>query len=388
MICVLIADGRRLGVNIGIAALKGRLFLLFLTIEFLGCFMLQEVNFVFSKYTSLLTFVLLTVLIVLEKHSLFKEPSRLFKEERELMAVFAGCIIALLNLFIVGSNKGAFLTAADVLLAFYAMKDMRLTKKQTFYGFSLGAAMLIWWYPVVRWEYNFNMTGMIFIVSAILSMLFLERLKKTEKMKNEKPELLIVQIVLLLTSTLLCLLYHARCAMIGMIIFAVLTAVIKAVSKRKLLRGILIFMATAFSIAFTGLYIFLDKAGISITILYKNIISGRQKIWEELWGQLLSKPLTGIGSSYVLKSHKIFEVHNGFFDILVVHGIIVFAIVLWIVIRRLWEVMKIETLDAEKRIALAGLFAILFSSFFENFFINSPYLLVVMLLVSVCKSDA
>ena len=87
-----------------------------------------------------------------------------------------------------------------------------------------------------------------------------------------------------------------------------------------------------------------------------------------------------------------FEVHNGLFDILVVHGILVFCCVLYLLLKRLSECLLGFSVCSRddmwynyRRICVAAVFAILFTSFFENFFINSPYMLLLMVLMSMVR---
>lgn len=357
---------------------KNKILLAVLTLEFLGCFLVQSVNEVAARFTSLVSFFVLGLLVLAK---ITKKPDlRSVIADREFIVMAAGSVIALVNLFLIGSNKGAFLTAADVLMAMYAADDVRLGRGEKIYFGALGSAFLMWWYCTVRWYYNFNMVGMIFMITCILTLLLLEQLKDS----MNRDMLGFIQIIAYITATLLCLLYHARCVLAGMLIMGILFLTIHVLLESKVLKLLLTLAATVGSIFFTLMYIAMDRLGLNIVILYKDILSGRQDIWGELWGALMRQPLTGIGSSYQIKSFFIFEVHNGMLDILVVHGLLVFAALLFLMIRRLGG---LAAKGIGGRIAASGLFAILFTSFFENFFINSPYLLVTVVLIGWCSGD-
>lgn len=382
-----------------IKSISKYIFVITIIVQFAGCFLLQSVNEVFSRFTSLMSFFVLGILCFVKLgeglssgFSIKKLAVRALRDW-EFIVVILGMVIAALNLFIINSNKGAFLTAADVLMAFYVSDGFELERKKIS-AICAGASMLlIWWYCTVRWEYNFNTVGIIFMITAIMTLILLERLKEDYR---QLYYLKFVQLVLYLTATLLCLLYHARCVLIGMLEFGALFLILPFISGKRLLRGILVGLVTAGSLLFSNLYILLAKTGVNITILYKNIISGRQKIWGELWENFVKMPFTGIGSSYEMKNFFIFEVHNGFLDILIVHGIFVFACVFILAVRRLLKALKIfsktdRNADRKdytvKRLALAGVFAVLFTSFFENFFINSPYLLMLLMFLSMNLSN-
>ncbi len=362
---------------------SNKLFLVIFTIEILGCFLVQDVNLVAARFTSLLSFFALAFIAAKQLYVRYRHEQAsltgLLLTDREMMVAAAGSVIALLNLFLIGSNKGAFLTAADVLIMCFVARSFTLNEKERFYLTGLCSALLLWWYCTVRWYFNFNMTGIIFMLTAFMSMLLMEMLKKRY---DGLSYLSFVQMIQYIVATLLCLLYHARCVLLGMLVFAVLYFLLPYISKSRLLGGLLVFSVTAGSLLFTLFYMFLDKTGVSITFLYKDILSGRQDIWSELWEAFLSQPLTGIGSSYHLRSFFIFEVHNGLFDILAVHGGLVFVCVMYLLCKRLYEALVSFDGTVYSRICLCAVFVVLFISFFENFFINSPYLLFVLFFLS------
>ena len=350
-----------------------KLFIFIITLQILSCFLIQEVNLVAARFTSLASFFALAALVGERVLSSPEGPVAALKD-REILIALAGCMVAMINLFVIGSNKGAFLTAADLLLACVCLGFFELTRGEKLFVCSVGAVLLIWWYCTVRWYFNFNMAGMIFMLTGILSMLLMELIMEG---RPDMGYLRFVQVIQYLTATLLCLLYHSRCVLAGMLAFGLLYLMLPLVCKSRVLKGMLVALCTAGSLLFTALYILMDRWGINITILYKDVLSGRQHIWKELWEAFGAMPLTGIGSSYHLKSFFIFEVHNGLFDILAVHGIIVFAAVMVLLVKRLYEALG-ACGSVYDRLRLAAAFSMLLISFFENFFINSPYLLLFM----------
>lgn len=359
------------------------IFAAILTVEILGCFILQELNAVVSRYSSLLSFILLAIIILSGLNPLKSIPDTL-KKNPFLLILICGCAIALLNLFLIGSNKGAFLTAATVMMAFYAGYDLKCPAWLRFYTFALLSSLLIWWYCHVHWYFNFNMAGFIFMLTGIGAISLIEMIiSKNNRYLYLRP----IQYIAYITATLLCLLYHARCVLAGMLIFGGLFLIMPVILKSTPAKHVLITASTVGSLLFSALYILLDKTGISITILYKDILSGRQDIWSELWEAFSHMPLTGIGSSYQLKSFFIFEVHNGILDLLIVHGVLVFICAIILIYRTLFKALSVKNITTLQRIALSAVFAMLFTSFFENFFINSPYLLLLLLFISdSCES--
>ena len=100
-------------------------------------------------------------------------------------------------------------------------------------------------------------------------------------------------------------------------------------------------------------------------------------------------PLTGIGSSYKINVDwmgGMFEVHNGLLDILIVHGAVVFAITIFMLVKRLLSLREKAGSDPVARSATAAVFAILAASFMENFFIVPPFLLCTLVLIAMAGS--
>ena len=336
------------------------------TFLFICCFISQEVYGVMSKFSSTITFVSLGILLL----------TVIKIKDFDFGIVIVGCLVTAFNLIYIHSNKGAFFTAANLLIMLYISGKIEFSKKQKQIMYGSGALLLLFWYAKVRWDYNFNMAGLVFMITAISSIMFFELLK------DKYPYLKFVQVISYFTGLLFCTLYHSRCAMMGMLIFGIIYMTSRLIMVNKYLKYLIVFASTVGAVLFTVLYVRLSHTGFNITILYKDVLSGRQLIWEELWGELLKNPITGVGSAYKLKSFFIFEVHNGLFDILAVHGFVVFACVLYLLIKKLLLVFKNIKDTNQSRIAIAGIFAILFTSFFENFFIVSPYLLFIFLLMN------
>lgn len=351
------------------------IFILLTAALFIGCFVSQDIYAPVARYASLVAFSAFSVLLFSHRN-----PFRcLWERDAEFFLMAAADLLALINLFVIHSNKGAFLTVVNLLLAVYLADKVHFTKKQAKLLSGCGAVFLVPWFASVKWEYNFNMAGLVFMMISILGILFLELEGEEYGLSYVKW----VQALLYAAGTLYTVLYHSRCAMAGMLVFGIFLACGKIIQKNAALRRVFIIMATVGSILFTLFYVWLGSLSVDITFLYKSVLSGREEIWSELWQALLRKPVTGIGSSYQMKSFFIFEVHNGLFDILAVHGIPVFLAVIVLLVRKMWTSCADMDGTAVVRIADAGMFAMLFTSFFENFFIVPPYLLVFFFLFTL-----
>lgn len=308
----------------------------------------------------------------------------------------AAAVIAGLNLLIIDSGKGAWLTAADVLLVAYISERMKLPR--ICIGFLLsyiGFYFFYWTYDVKGYfkGYNTNYGGLVLItgfVFAITAMLFFaEKLKETEK---GGARFLYISILFMFAwGYNIIAWYRARCALLGLVVFAALMLVPMKVWKNKVFYTALTAVMTFGAIAVSLLYVWLGRFSdrFSIRIFYKDIISGRDAIWADLWNAFLKMPLTGIGSSYEINVDwmgGMFEVHNGLLDILIVHGVFVFAATLVLLIRSLLKLREKAGESIVAKSATAAVFALLAASFMENFFIVPPFLMCTLALIAIARS--
>ncbi|MBR2187223.1 MAG: hypothetical protein IJ857_07780 [Lachnospiraceae bacterium] len=344
-----------------------------------GAFIHQKLYALTAPFGTLLMFIGLSVILFLYTG---QNREKVLKKDRVLLLCIVAVIITPVNLFILGSGKGAALIVFDLVLIFFLILRGFRVSGRIKRGMALaGSLLMLLWYPVVRWDYGFNMVGLAFLILLIFGEILLEYVKNDLGMEYLKY----VQVLFFITSVLLAICYQARSAALSMAVFGafyLLTPVI--INKRAIYNACIIFF-TLGSILFTLFYSFLGMTGWNGRLLYKDLLSGRELIWQELWREFLKKPVTGIGSSYVMKNFFMFEVHNGLFDILTVHGIAVFIAVVILLIMTLSSLFSRDLeFCPDKRLALTGIYTLLFASFFENGFITTPYSTVFFALLLIC----
>ena len=311
-------------------------------------------------------------------------------------AAAAACVVAGINLIVIGSGKGAFLTAADVLIVIYLADKIKLSEGQMwFIGAYMGFYFFYWTYDVKGYfkGYNTNYGGLVLITGFVFAVTFFtalrEKLKDTEK--GGARFLSIFMVFMFAWGYNIIAWYRARCALLGFVVFAILLLIPMKVWKNKVFYTLLTLGTTLGAIAVSLLYVWLGKYALKfdIRIFYKDIISGRDQIWADLWGAFLAMPVTGIGSSYKINVDwmgGMFEVHNGLLDILIVHGIIVFAVTVYMLIDRLLKIRVFASENHVSKSAAAAVFALLAASFMENFFIVPPFLLCTLVLIAIARS--
>ena len=365
-------------------------------------FINQDVYAFTVRFASVLIFLVLGLIAL----PYFADDIR--NKDVDLILAVMTVVLTVIFVLATGSGYGAAFIPSDLALICYVEKRMRLGSSEIRLISFAGALPVILWYSHVRWSYNFNMAGFTFMIMAFFAMILVELTGSGIKLpvSESVPRMLteyrqFIEGIIFVTAFILSMLYHSRTVMIGMIMFIAIYALLKVMSTSAWCYRILFLTASVGAAAFTLIYIKFAGLFGGVTFLYKDVFSGREGIWRELWGAFLSSPVTGIGSSYELKSFEIFEVHNGMFDILTVHGIIVFTLII-ILLFRMFERCRPDSLHKSnpggsdpgikpqeegmvriRRLALSAAFAMMFTSWFENFFTVPPYSIIFMSFVLI-----
>ena len=300
--------------------------------------------------------------------------------------------VALINLFIIGSGKGAFLTAADFLLILYLANKIRLPRKWAIISACYIGFFFLYWTVDVKGYfkgYNTNYGGLVLISGFFFAIYILEYLRYylyEVKGKEKAKWLILVTLFFFAWGYNIIAWYRSRCALLGLVTFALLILIPVKVWKNKAFYLLVTLATTAGSVLFSLLYVWLGymKDTFRIRIFYKDIISGREEIWSELWNAFIKQPVTGIGSSYEIQLdwlNGLFEVHNGLLDILIVHGIAVFVVTVVLLIKRFLDLHEASCSSHLNKCAMAGVFAMMLPAFMENYIIVPPFSLILLILI-------
>ncbi len=311
-------------------------------------------------------------------------------------------LMALINLFLVHSHFGAILTIADLMLILYLANKMALPKRLMIPATALLSFYFFYWTIDVKGYfkgYNTNYGGLILISGFCFLMILIEYLREwirersTEKYGIWKWILLILQLFFIALGYNIIAWYRSRCALAGWVLAVLLILLPKKVWESRVFYFITCVALTFGSVLFSALYVWLGKLGdlFQVRVFYKDILSGREELWNELWGAYLKQPLTGIGSAYEMKvdfMRGAFEVHSGLLDILFVHGLAVFLFACVFLLHRLLRVRPVVAKDPVGKYIFAGMAAMLITSFFENFVIVPPFSLIFLLLFALMNGRA
>lgn len=319
-----------------------------------------------DKYFGLLVFFCESALLV-NNFNVFKA---LKERDKELIYIGLLILIIFVNLLLVKSGFGAFFTAANFALIIYSSDKIILTKKQITLLSGLYLAMLLYWliflYPAYFGSYyasfalNTNGAATFTTYTALCALIFLYIFHKDNDWIEFPIVLLFVRIIRL------ALWHRARGAFIILTCFIFFFYILKgAFTRSKKAYTVLLSLATFGSLVFVTFYTLLGKTGFNmqLPIFYKNIFSGRENIWYEFFTYFRHKPLTGIGTNLTIESFFEFNVHNAMYDILVIHGVIVFIMTMILLFKRF---LAFREKACENKIVLLAV-CVLFSMFFESF---------------------
>lgn len=339
-----------------------------------------------EKYVGLFVFVILAIMGLLNVNPI----ERLGAKDRDLIALILIGVITPVNLLLVHSGYGCFFVVVNFALIWYLSGIIRLSERQFYVIGAVYTAMIIYWFfGVYTWMFadytsyamNTNTAATFTLFSMLCIMTFFDALSKKYKIAE-------LAVVMCLVKCLQISLYHrSRGAFIMLGAFFVLRFIVPAKwwEIKGFYRAACVF-ATLGSLLFVAVYIVVGTMGVNFKMpfFYKNIFSGREAIWLEFWNLFMHKPLTGIGTNVTITSFFEFNVHNAMYNILVIHGIIVFILTLYIMYRR-WDRCR-EKIASNRaaRCALCAILAVCIESFFDvdliwtNYSVNVLFLLLCM----------
>ena len=358
----------------------------------------------FTKYGTLITFVSLVGTFFCYVDILDALKDKLFW----LMVIVDA--ITLINLFILHSNKGCLLIVVDFMLILYLADKIEFSTKESLAFLIYVAFFFFYWTIDVKGYfkgYNTNYGGLILITGFACLMItmqvinenkaaqywkFVGELGKTEGRKSWWKRNWWYPILYLFFIALafnIISWYRSRTALMGLLALLAIILIPEKVIRNKIINPTICFMATFGAVLFSAIYIAIGEmsgANGGIQLFYKDIISGRNDIWSELWHAFLEKPITGIGSSYHPKLEflgGVIEAHSAMMDILIVHGLLVFIPLCTLLLYRLLKLKEKSCLGSVDKVTFAAIICILVAGFFENYYIVQPFSLILLCLFAL-----
>lgn len=317
----------------------------------------------------------------------------------EIIILGAILFVAGINLFIVNSGKGAFFVPANFIMIWYLSDKLSFSAKQLkiLAGIYMGYLLFYFFiaYPRLfttfeNYKYNTNTAATFMIYTLLCAFILLEMFV------NSSPIVGLFMTAILLKGFQMSLWHRARGAFVMLIVFMVFRFLVpKKWWSSKPFYVILSVLATLGSLMFVGLYVLVGTTGANFKLpfFYKEVFSGREAIWQELFGLLVNKDrpymlFTGIGTNFELESFFEKNVHNAMYNFVVIHGIIVFTGILYFVFKRLQGFRKNVIGNHVAACAMCAIMAVFFESYFDVDLIWADYALNLIFLLCVVNNSA
>lgn len=376
-------------------------------------FIIYALTFVIAKfyditypYAGVINFCLLAVLLCNNVSILTALKNR----DADFCILTALVILTGINLMIVDSGKGAFFVPVNFLLIWYMSDKLYISERTLKVFAAVYMAYLLFYlfiaYPRLfttfeNYKYNTNTAATFTIYTMLCAFMLPEILTQQagdtdgKAAGKENPRTLLIglfKVMILLKGFQLSLWHRARGAFIMLILFMVFKYCIpRKWWKNKIPYVILCLLATLGSLVFVGLYVYIGETGANFKLpfFYKEVFSGREAIWHELFDLLVhnERPytlFTGIGTNFELTSFFEKNVHNAMYNFVVIHGTVVFAGILYFIYKRLWQARERIADNRVAMTAMCALMAVFFESYLDVDLIWADYALnLIFLLIMI-----
>lgn len=342
-----------------------------------------------ESYAGAIVFVILALMTIVNVNPI----ERIIHKDIDFIVLCILAVLVIVNILIVDSGFGCFFVAVNFAIIWYLSSKMKFAKWQIYLFSGLYVLMLLYWFiAVYTWMFadytsfamNTNTAATFTVFSMLCAFIFFESL-------YEKYKLAELFMVIALVKCFQISLYHrSRGAFIMLTMFFIFRFLVpKKMWEKSKYFWTMCVIATFGSLLFVAFYIWLGTTGVNFRMpfFYKDIFSGREAIWLEFWNLFKVKPLTGIGTNVTITSFFEFNVHNAMYNILVIHGVLVFAGTLFLMYRNLYKAHKGISKRPVQCCAMAAVFAVCIESFFDVDMIWANYSLNMLLLLLVMNSN-
>lgn len=352
-------------------------------------FMVPKFYGLTEDYVGVFVFIMLVFLALINVNPISEAKSL----NIDFLITVALIIVTGVNLMIVKSGLGAFFVVADFAAIWYLSGKINLKKWQlyTISGAYL-LLMLYWFFYAYGWMFaDYRYYAMNTNTASTFTMFSLLCLFILLEMLYEKYKIVGLFMVIVFVKAFQITLYHrGRGSFIMLALFLLFRYVIpkKWWKNKKFFWGVAIF-STFGSLLFVAFYVFLGTTGVNFRLpfFYKDLFSGREAIWLEFWNLFKARPLTGIGTNVTIESFFEFNVHNAMYNILVIHGLVVFLLTIALIFRRLQKYRESFMNSYACMSALFAVFAVFIESFFDVDLIWANYSLNLLFLLLAAKGE-
>lgn len=306
-------------------------------------------------------------------------------KETEFFLMCGGILLGGINIILIKSNIGAFFTIADFLLILYLANKVRFDRIQMGTIAFASFLILFYWLFINKESYGYylanpNGSSLIVLTSFCVFASFLIYYLSPFQM----PKWLFPAAILFLVCIIGARILSFNCR-------GVLLAVIAWAGTYYILpkKNYTIPFVMGASLLTPVICVLLWKSGTvdGVYVLGKRVASGRDIIWYQFSQIFLEHPITGLGSNLDVMAPDLYikEVHHALLDILFIHGLPVFLIVLYFLYKRIQEVFTSSSAPV-KAVCIASIYGMLAAGTFENYYIVSPYNMLMLIIFIIAHT--
>lgn len=306
-------------------------------------------------------------------------------KDKEVIYLVVVLMITVVGLWKTNSSWGAILTIANFCAVWYLSDKWKWTARQILSMWIIYIMVFARWvfFPKSLEKWNPNTIGTITVFTLFIVVAGLEMFL------NNKKNRIICQFLCLIAGGCILVIYKGRSSLLALLFFTLLMSIPQRCWRNLFFyRGICVFL-TVGSLFFVWGYTLLWKLipGNQTVILNKGLFSGRERIWDELWRMFETHIVTGIGTRVELQSWPTLNVHNAMYHILVIHGVIVFLLVLIYTIKKMFLMQEKIVGVRYRQYALFGIFAVYLESFTDSDLIWFFQMLIWTFLLVIVNSE-
>lgn len=312
----------------------------------------------------------------------------LLLRDREWNYVIAILVLTVICLFFADSRSGAFFTVCNFCLLLYVSErwDWKLGPQCLALCGCLGVYFQwLFWPFLTTTKRNPNTAGTVIVFLTFTMFVFIERWIQKKWLR------VFLQVILLLVAFYQLWIYHGRSTAGALLFFCIMKYLMPVVSwqKEKYYRfafGILTIGSILFAILYTAAWQIFDPER-EVHIFGKRLFSGREAIWLEVLQHFAKQPLWGAGTNYTIQSFYEVNVHNAMLDILVIHGVIVFVLVIAYIWWKMKRIYHKHPKNALFITAMSGVMAIFWESVTDMDLLWTPEFMIWSLMLMILNSD-
>lgn len=292
-------------------------------------------------------------------------------KDKEFFLLSGGVFLSAINLFLVKSHVGSIFTITNFLLVLYLADKICFDRLQLAVIAMASFFIIFYWLFINKGVYgnvdtNSNRASIFIFMHFCVFVCCITYILFSFQMIKWPYYIVILLLLIVVSNRILSL----RCR--GVFLATLAWAGTCYILPKK--KWTILFVIGA-SLLTPVIYVLLWRSGIieGIVVYGKSLLSGRDVIWYEFFKAFIRQPITGIGSDFdrVLPDLYMKDAHHALLDLLFVHGLPVFMVVLYFLYRRIYKVIT-ETSGAVRDVCLACIYGVIAMGSLENGYIISP----------------